>query len=86
MTVTTADGVRAAKVGQTAASQWAGLVTLAAGSGSFTFPAAYTNPPICICTDTTAVNAVKCSTTATTLSVTGTGADVVAFACFGQPN
>jgi hypothetical protein len=74
------------KPGQTAANQWAGTVTLAAGSGSFTFPTAYIAAPICVATDTTAANAVKASATTTALTLTGTGTDVIAFICVGNPN
>jgi hypothetical protein len=71
---------------QTAASQWAGTVTLSSGAGSFTFPAAFTSAPVCTATDTTAANPVKASTNTTALTLSGTSSDVIAFICVGNPN
>jgi hypothetical protein len=71
---------------QSAANQWAGKVTLSAGSGSFTFPTAFSSAPVCTATDTTAAVAVKASASVTTLTLSGTGTDVIAFVCVGNPN
>lgn len=54
-----------------------GTITLSAGSGSATVASG----SICVCTDTTAANAVRCSVTTTTLNAVGTGTDVIAYHC-----
>lgn len=62
----------------------AGQLTLAAGSATYTFAASYTSAPICVATDTTAVNAVKAGVTTTVLTITGTGTDVINYVCVGR--
>jgi hypothetical protein len=61
-----------------------GTVTLTSGSGSASLT--FKSTPICAATDTTAANAVKASSTAKTLTLTGTGSDVVSYICIGNPN
>jgi hypothetical protein len=61
-----------------------GTVTLAFGSGSATLT--FKNTPICTATDTTAANAVKARATASTLTLMGTGSDVISYICIGNPN
>jgi hypothetical protein len=63
-----------------------GLKTLATGAGTVTFAKAFTVAPICVGTDTTAAAVVKISTTTTAATFTGTGSDVIAYMCFGNPN
>lgn len=54
-----------------------GTVTLVATAGSVTtFSGA-----VCVCTDTTAALPVQCSVSGTTLSIVGTGTDVIAYHC-----
>jgi hypothetical protein len=60
----------------------AGQVTLAGGTGSYSFSVTYANPPICVVSDNTAVAAAKGTTTTTTLTITGTGTDVISYMCF----
>lgn len=62
----------------------AGQITLAAGSGSFTFTGTYSSAPICTASDTTAANPVKVATTTTALTLTGTSTDVVNYVCLGR--
>jgi hypothetical protein len=63
----------------------AGLTTLSAGAATVTFGTAYTGTaPVCVCSDTTAVAAVKCSASLTQLTITGTATDVIAWACYGK--
>jgi hypothetical protein len=54
-----------------------GTITLSAGTGTV----AVLSGQICACSDTTAVAAVKCAVSATTLTATGTGTDVIAYVC-----
>lgn len=60
-------------------SSWqeAGSVALVAGAASVTLPQAYGTAAIAVCTDTTSAAAVKCSSTATTLTIAGTGTDTI---------
>lgn len=55
-----------------------GTKTLSAGSGTVTVVSGCH----AICTDTTAAAAVKCSVSATTLTITGTSTDVINYFCF----
>lgn len=70
----------------TANGDLAGRMTLASGSGSHTFAHPFTSPPVCVAADTTAVNAVKVTTSTTSLTVVGTSGDVVNYICMGNPN
>lgn len=54
-----------------------GTITLAAGTGTATVASG----SICVCSDTTAINAVQCSVTTTTLTANGAGTDVIAYHC-----
>lgn len=60
-----------------------GTVTLSTGAGTATFAPAYSSTPNCVCSDATAAAAVKCSQTATTITVAGTGSDNVSWLCVG---
>jgi hypothetical protein len=55
-----------------------GTITLSTGSGTATVLSGHR----CVCTDTTANVSVKCAVSATTLTATGTGSDVIAYVCF----
>lgn len=63
-----------------------GTKTLSGGAGTVTFVNAYTAAPVCTCTDQTTAAAVKCSTSTTALTIAGTTTDVIAYACYGNPN
>lgn len=63
----------------------AGFITLSGGSGLYTFSGTYASAPVCTTSDTTNVaNNVKPVTTNTTLTVTGTGSDVISYICIGR--
>lgn len=51
-----------------------------------TFGTAFTATPVCIGTDQTTAAAVKAVPGTSGVTLTGTGADVIAWACFGNPN
>lgn len=51
-----------------------------------TFNKAYVVAPVCVGTDQTAAAAVKSAPTTTTVTFTGTGTDVIAYQCMGNPN
>lgn len=70
--------------GSTSSTNLAGNVTLSAGSGTFTFNPIFTVTPICVATDTIALNPVKVSASVTTLTITGTGTDVINWICIGR--
>jgi hypothetical protein len=55
-----------------------GTITLSGGTGTATV----TGGVQCVCTDQTANASVKCAVSATTLTATGTGADVITYWCF----
>jgi hypothetical protein len=55
-----------------------GTLTLVAGTKTTTVASGAT----CVCSDTTALNAVQCSVSSTTLTANGTGTDVIAYMCF----
>lgn len=74
-----------AKMNQSAASNWSGTCTLGT-SCVITFGTAYNSTPVCIGTDQTGANAVKSAPGTTGVTFTGTGTDVIAWACFGNPN
>lgn len=57
---------------------YSGTKTLAAGAGTTTVATGAR----CVCTDTTAAAAVKCSVSGTTLTFAGTTTDVIAYFCF----
>lgn len=61
----------------TSSTKTKGTITLAAGTGTATV----LSGAVCVCSDTTAVNAVKCAVASTTLTATGTGTDVIAYIC-----
>lgn len=61
-----------------------GSITMATGTGAYTFTGTYTTAPVCVASDDTAIAAVRVVTTTTTLTVSGTGADVVGYICAGR--
>ena len=62
-----------------------GTVALS-GTTTVTFKVPFANTPVCVATDQTAANAAWSAPTATTIVLKGTGTDVLAWACFGNPN
>ncbi len=62
----------------------AGQVTLVAGAGTQALTGTYTSAPIVVCTDTTAIAAVKCSASTTTITIAGTGTDVINYIAIGR--
>ena len=81
----TGGAMAAQKINQSAATKFAGTCTLGT-SCVITFATAYTSTPVCIGTDQTAIAAVKSAPSNTGVTFTGTGTDVIAWACFGNPN
>lgn len=75
------------RTGQAANSDAAGRIVLAAsGSASRPFTGRYTQAPICVASDITAVNPVRVELNAAapfTLTLTGTGNDTVNYICLG---
>jgi hypothetical protein len=63
----------------------AGQVTLVAGAATQALTGTYATAPIVICTDTTAVAAVKCVASTTAITFTGTSTDVINYILIG-PN
>lgn len=72
-------------IGQNAANQFAGKCTLGTNC-VITFPVTYNSVPVCIGTDQTAANPVRAVPSTTGLTLTGTGTDVIAWHCDGNPN
>lgn len=62
------------------------VLTAGAATPNFapTFGPAFSSAPVCTCTDNTATAAVKCSATATVLTIAGTATDTINWHCFGQ--
>lgn len=58
-----------------------GRLTLASGTATYTFAETYTVAPACTATDATALEPTQVTTTPTTLTVKGTGSDVVNYIC-----
>jgi hypothetical protein len=86
-TICTQLGCNFERLNQVAANSYAGTATLAGGTVTVTFPSpGYNSAPVCTASDTTSAAAIKTATTATTLIVTGTGTDTVAYICAGNPN
>jgi hypothetical protein len=68
--------------GSTSNTDLAGTITLSGGTGSYRFVTpSIVAAPVCVATDTTAAAPVKVSTTASILTITGTGADVINYIC-----
>jgi hypothetical protein len=53
---------------------------------TYTFTQKYTSslPPICTCSDTSAVHACQVQVTSTTLTITGTSGDTADYICIGR--
>lgn len=86
-TICTQLGCNFERLNQTSANAFAGTATLAGGTVTVTFPSpGYNSAPVCTANDTTATNAVKTATSATVLTITGTGTDTIAYICAGNPN
>lgn len=69
------------RTGTTNNTDQSGFITLVAGAATYTFSGTYVTAPVCTASDTTALALVKPTTTNTTLSITGTGTDVIAYSC-----
>jgi hypothetical protein len=82
----TLGGLQTSKIqlGTTGNTDLAGLISLTAGAGTYTFGGVFANAPICVGTDTTALNPVKVTTTTTTITVAGTGSDFVDYVCIAR--
>jgi hypothetical protein len=64
--------------GNSGNADFAGQLALTSGTATYTyFDTSHTVTPICIATDTTSIAAVRCSATLTTLTLYGTGSDVL---------
>lgn len=61
-----------------------GRITLSAGTGTYSFAGTFANAPNCVASDNTALNPVEVATTNTTLTVTGTGTDVITYICVSR--
>jgi hypothetical protein len=70
-------GSTLAVTGKASVTANSGTITLAAGTGTATV----TSGARCICTDQTAVAAVQCSVSGTTLTANGTATDVITYLC-----
>jgi len=70
--------------GTSSNSDFAGQLTLSSGTATYSFTGLYTNPPVCTATDTTSVAATQVVVTASTLTVNGSGTDVVNYVCIGR--
>lgn len=70
---------------QSNANTWSGTCTLGT-SCVITFGASYNQVPACTATDTSNADAVKAAATASVLTITGNGTDVIAWQCVGNPN
>jgi hypothetical protein len=70
--------------GTTSNTDLAGFLTLSGGSQTYSFTTTHATTPVCTATDITAVAAVQAVATTTTLTVNGTGTDVIAYICIGR--
>jgi hypothetical protein len=64
----------------------AGSCTISGGSCSQAFTLGYTLAPICVATDSTAVNAVRVVVSLTSVTINGTNGDVANYICVGRDN
>ena len=67
--------------GGTTNSDVSGAVSLSGGVGTYSFLGTYPNGPICTATDISAANAVQVTTSTTTLTLHGTGSDLIGYIC-----
>ncbi len=67
--------------GATGNTDLRGHVTLVGGTGSYTFSKTYTVAPTCVATDSTTAAPVKVSSSTASLTLTGTGTDVLNYIC-----
>lgn len=65
-------------------SDLSGFLHLSAGTATYTFAATYATNPICVATDTSALNPVKATASTTVLTITGTASDTVDYVCLAQ--
>lgn len=70
---------------QIASNHWAGVCTLGTNC-TLTFPTAFNSTPVCVVSDQTGQHPAQPTPSTTGLSIGGTGTDVIAWACFGNPN
>ncbi len=64
----------------------AGSCTLTAGTCNQPFTLPYSFAPVCVATDTTAVNPVQVVVTPTSLTINGSNGDVANYICIGRDN
>ena len=67
--------------GATGNTDLRGHITLVSGAGTYTFQKSYAVAPTCVATDSTTAAAVKVFSTTTTLTLSGTGTDVLNYIC-----
>jgi len=72
--------------GTTSNTDLVGQLTLSTGTASYSFTASpgYVSAPRCVATDSTAANPVQVTTTTSTLTINGTGSDVITYICIGR--
>lgn len=70
--------------GQASSGGGACLVTLSAGTATWTFQQSFANTPVCVASDQTAANAVKVVPSTTSVTLTGTSSDVLGVICIGN--
>jgi hypothetical protein len=67
-------------------AEYLGTPTITSGSGSYTFATAWQAAPLCVGANRSNKNAFTLSATTTTLFVPGTGSEIIACFCQGNPN
>jgi hypothetical protein len=72
--------------GSAANTDMAGSCTISGGSCSQPFTLVYSLAPICVATDTTAVNAVQVVASTTSVTINGTNGDVANYMCISRDN
>lgn len=76
-----------AHLGNTAANKdFTGTCTSGTTTCNVTFATPYASSPVCVANNTSAINPVKVAASASGVIFTGTSGDVIAYACFGNPN
>lgn len=73
------------QIDQTQAGKYANTCTLGTNC-TITFATAYNSTPVCVANDQTGQHPVQPTPSTTGVTFAGTGTDVVAWACFGNPN
>jgi hypothetical protein len=78
--------VKAQKLGQVSASQFAGVGVITGGVFRFSFPSPYRLTPVCVSNDLTRPMPVQPEASPTSLTVRGVDGDRIAFLCVGNPD